>query len=76
MIEMRIRYNHVIAALIFIATFVIGVEPTSSSPAQSAHPIAAVKVFIQSLPTALRKDLIRPFSHQERFNFGWVPGTR
>ena len=28
------------------------------------------------MPKNLRKYLVRPFNHQERFNFGWVPGTR
>lgn len=72
---MRNRYNHVFAVFVFMAAFAVGVKPATSTPVPIGQPIASVKLFLNSLSKVLRKDLVRPFEHHERFNFGWVPGA-
>ena len=73
---MRNRYNHVFAVFVFVAALTVGVKPSTPAPVPIPQPIASVKALISSLSKVLREDLIRPFKHPERFNFGWVPGTR
>jgi hypothetical protein len=70
----QVRFSYRIAALFFLV-IVFGALPASAVPVQQ-QPIAAVTAFTKALPAELRSRLLYPFNHDERFNFGWVPGTR
>lgn len=73
---MRNPFNNVVVIFIFMVLLSVGAASVQSAPVQAQQPIAAVNAFVKAIPSKFRKQLLYPLNHEERFNFGWVPGTR